>query len=208
MVTQPAKRMPIRVSMAFDFVPGLAEGLNWIGGFSLECTEPQLSGAVISPPLELGTAGMTSTPMRIFCPTIINPHIPQLGIYGSEANPIQILTLEWSTNDVTPLRWISVRVSADTVSLFSVWNAGFPSYRVDDPTPAEIRIRVRPEPCYADCDTATGLEVLDIFDFLCFGNRFVVADPYACDCNTATGPGICDIFDFLCFQNAFAAGCD
>ena len=61
--------------------------------------------------------------------------------------------------------------------------------------------------CYADCDTSTGVGVLDIFDFLCFGNRFSVGDPYACDCDTSTGLGVCDIFDFLCFGNAFNAGC-
>ncbi len=62
--------------------------------------------------------------------------------------------------------------------------------------------------CYADCDGSTGRRVLDVFDFLCFGNRFAVNDPYACDCDLSTGGGVCDIFDFLCFQNAFAAGCE
>ncbi len=61
--------------------------------------------------------------------------------------------------------------------------------------------------CYADCDTSTGVGVLDIFDFLCFGNRFSANDPYACDCDTSTGVGVCDIFDFLCFGNEFNAGC-
>ena len=61
--------------------------------------------------------------------------------------------------------------------------------------------------CYADCDISTGTGILDIFDFLCFGNRFAANDPYACDCDTSTGPGVCDIFDFLCFGNAFEAGC-
>jgi hypothetical protein len=61
--------------------------------------------------------------------------------------------------------------------------------------------------CYADCDPSTGPGILDIFDFLCFGNRFAAADPYACDCDTSTGPGVCDIFDFLCFGNEFNAGC-
>jgi hypothetical protein len=64
-----------------------------------------------------------------------------------------------------------------------------------------------PTECYADCDTSTGPGVLDIFDFLCFQNRFDAGEPYACDCDTSSGPGVCDIFDFLCFQNAFAAGC-
>jgi uncharacterized membrane protein len=61
--------------------------------------------------------------------------------------------------------------------------------------------------CYADCDQSTGAGVLDIFDFLCFQNSFVNADPYACDCDTSTGPRVCDVFDFLCFQNSFVAGC-
>lgn len=68
--------------------------------------------------------------------------------------------------------------------------------------PLTLRIR-----CFADCDTTTGFGVLDIFDFLCFGNRYDVGDPYACDCDMSTGPGVCDVFDFLCFGNAFAAGC-
>ena len=60
---------------------------------------------------------------------------------------------------------------------------------------------------YVDCDTGTYFPVLDYFDFLCFGNRFVQGDPYACDCDTTTGPGVCDVFDFICFANAFAASC-
>ena len=61
--------------------------------------------------------------------------------------------------------------------------------------------------CYADCDMQAGPGVLDIFDFLCFGNRFAAGDPYACDCDTSTGLGVCDIFDFLCFGNEFNNGC-
>ena len=57
---------------------------------------------------------------------------------------------------------------------------------------------------YPDCDQTTGAGTLDIFDFLCFGNKFEQADPYACDCDLSTGNNICDIFDFLCFQNLFA----
>ncbi|MCH8271290.1 MAG: hypothetical protein IH985_08805 [Planctomycetes bacterium] len=55
--------------------------------------------------------------------------------------------------------------------------------------------------CYADCDQSG---MLDIFDFLCFQNSFVLGEPYACDCDPDPA---CDIFDFLCFQNAFVAGC-
>ena len=60
--------------------------------------------------------------------------------------------------------------------------------------------------CYADGD---GSATLDLFDFLCFQNSFVLGETYACDCDTTTGtnPPVCDIFDFLCFQNAFVGGC-
>jgi hypothetical protein len=72
-----------------------------------------------------------------------------------------------------------------------------------------VLVYVRPvPPCYADCDTSTGFEVLDIFDFLCFQNSFAAGAPYACDCDTpGGGPNQCDIFDFLCFQDRFARGC-
>ena len=63
------------------------------------------------------------------------------------------------------------------------------------------------EDCYADCDGSTGRGVLDIFDFLCFGNAFQAGSRFACDCDVASGPGVCDIFDFLCFGNAFSVGC-
>lgn len=74
-------------------------------------------------------------------------------------------------------------------------------FQVDDAQAGEA------QGCYPDCDTTTGPGVLDIFDFLCFQNRYDVGAPYACDCDTSTGRGVCDIFDFLCFQNAFDAGC-
>ena len=61
--------------------------------------------------------------------------------------------------------------------------------------------------CYADCDRQSGRGVLDIFDFLCYGNKFAMNDSYACDCDLTTGAGVCDIFDFLCFGNEFNAGC-
>ncbi len=63
------------------------------------------------------------------------------------------------------------------------------------------------EYCYADCDQASGIGVLDVFDFLCFGNLFQQGSPYACQCDTSTGMNVCDIFDVLCFGAAYAAGC-
>jgi hypothetical protein len=60
--------------------------------------------------------------------------------------------------------------------------------------------------CYADCDTSTGFQVLDIFDFLCFLNHFAAGDLYACECDYGQ-MSTCDVFDFLCFGERFAAGC-
>ena len=62
-------------------------------------------------------------------------------------------------------------------------------------------------PCLADCDFSTGFGKLDVFDFLCFLNRFHAEAPYACDCDVSTGHGVCDIFDFLCYGQRFQAGC-
>ncbi|MCA9279583.1 MAG: hypothetical protein H6815_00865 [Phycisphaeraceae bacterium] len=54
--------------------------------------------------------------------------------------------------------------------------------------------------CYADCDSSG---VLNIFDYICFGNAYANFDPYA-DCD---GSGSLNIFDYICFGNAYAAGC-
>ncbi len=71
---------------------------------------------------------------------------------------------------------------------------------------AVVSVTIEGESCYADCDRGNQW-TLEVFDFLCFGNRFVAGESYACDCDISTGVGVCDIFDFLCFGNAFAAGC-
>jgi cyclophilin family peptidyl-prolyl cis-trans isomerase len=91
-----------------------------------------------------------------------------------------------------------------------------PNYTAGDPISNDVLVNIIVESiagqricltCDADCDESTGFGVLDIFDFLCFQDRFVNAEPYACDCDTTTGPGVCDMADFLCFQSAFVAGC-
>jgi len=59
-----------------------------------------------------------------------------------------------------------------------------------------------PDPtfCYPDCDRSGEL---DVFDFLCFMNRYSAGTDGA-DCNLDC---TVDLFDFLCFQDAFAEGC-
>jgi hypothetical protein len=56
------------------------------------------------------------------------------------------------------------------------------------------------KPCPADCDASGGL---DLFDFLCFVNRYNAGDSFG-DC---TDDGTFDFFDFVCFINLFNAGC-
>ncbi|MCA9278058.1 MAG: hypothetical protein H6815_04630 [Phycisphaeraceae bacterium] len=61
-------------------------------------------------------------------------------------------------------------------------------------TPATLKI------CTADCDCNA---VLNIFDYICFGNEYASSTQYA-DCD---GNGNLNIFDYICFGNAYAAGC-
>ena len=204
LVTQTTQEIVIDISIGFDYVPSIAEGFTLAVPFIITSDEPQFVDFATVPPLGIGHPPIQ--PQRIDT-WLAQLHLPLQNVYGSQDNPIRACMVWWRPLDYTP-KWVTFRAHAGYIDLISDWTTGSPMFRVHDPVPGELRIRVRPEPCYADCDTATGLEVLDIFDFLCIGNRFVVADPYACDCDTATGPGICDIFDFLCFQNAFTAGCD
>ncbi len=95
------------------------------------------------------------------------------------------------------LRGTSVTGTFAKFEIFPQPPAG-PAHIVYRPTSVVVAL------CYADCDaTAT----LDLFDYLCFTDRFAAGDVYACDCDTSTGPGVCDVFDFICFGNGFAAGC-
>jgi len=55
--------------------------------------------------------------------------------------------------------------------------------------------------CYADCD---GNGSLDVFDFLCFQDAFILMAPFA-DCDSSLS---LDVFDFLCFQDSFVGGCE
>lgn len=58
--------------------------------------------------------------------------------------------------------------------------------------------------CHADCDQSTGAGTLDVFDFLCFQERFLAGDSLYADCDR---DGALTVFDLLCFQNEFVAGC-
>jgi hypothetical protein len=55
-------------------------------------------------------------------------------------------------------------------------------------------------PCYPDCNSDA---ILDIQDFGCFTNKFVLYAPYA-DCNA---DGVLETQDFACFVHKFVLGC-
>jgi hypothetical protein len=116
---------------------------------------------------------------------------------------------------IVPNTWFGGHLSGNfTPPSSGIYSVGVRITRDFAPSPETIPLHQRVDnfqpgepPCYPDCDTSTGVGVLDIFDFLCFQNRYDAGAPYACDCDTSTGVGVCDIFDFLCFQNAYEAGC-
>ncbi|MFN0134021.1 MAG: GC-type dockerin domain-anchored protein [Phycisphaerales bacterium] len=60
--------------------------------------------------------------------------------------------------------------------------------------------------CYPNCDGSTANPILNVNDFVCFGNRFAEGSPYA-NCDGSTAPPILNVSDYICFLNAFAAGC-
>ena len=60
-----------------------------------------------------------------------------------------------------------------------------------------------PARCVADCTDATGERVLDVFDLLCFQQRFAQGHPYA---NMQRDDQL-DMFDMLAFVTEFARGC-
>jgi len=94
----------------------------------------------------------------------------------------------------------SVLQSVDEIAFTTFVPGFFFSFTDFDMQIDNITIEPLSSGCYADC---TGEGTLDIFDFVCFQDAFVMGDPYAdCDQNS-----VYDIFDFICFQDAFVFGC-
>lgn len=60
--------------------------------------------------------------------------------------------------------------------------------------------------CYANCDGSTGNPVLNIYDFICYQERYSAGDPYA-NCDGSTTPPVLSVSDFMCFVNRYTAGC-
>ncbi len=60
--------------------------------------------------------------------------------------------------------------------------------------------------CYANCDHSTTAPCMNVLDFTCFLNKFVVGDAYA-NCDGSTTVPVLNVLDFTCFLNKFTAGC-
>lgn len=140
----------------------------------------------------------------------------------------QIVPIKWTASDDDFVRSVEIHASYDGGTTWSViaqnidgsatqYNWKLPL--LPNPIDAKVRVLVRdkrfqitsaisaalslvPEaPCYADCDSNS---VLNIFDYICFGNAYSSGQSYAdCDGNTTL-----NIFDYICFGNAYATGCN
>jgi hypothetical protein len=60
--------------------------------------------------------------------------------------------------------------------------------------------------CLANCDCSTAAPLLNIFDLVCFLQRFSAGDPWA-NCDQSTTPPVLNVSDFNCFLQQFAQGC-
>jgi hypothetical protein len=122
---------------------------------------------------------------------------PEICCDFTGCNPERLWRVTWRTKNFTP-RLIDLHTVTSRFELYidEHISASF----LDSLEEAVGQIVVT---CYADCDQDTGLGEVDLFDFLCFVNKFNQSEEYAdCDAN-----GVWDLFDFLCFVNQFNEGC-
>ncbi|MCA9279255.1 MAG: VCBS repeat-containing protein [Phycisphaeraceae bacterium] len=102
-----------------------------------------------------------------------------------------------------PATLISTGAHPDTLAIGDIDNNGSMDVAVtnrDSDSTSILLSTAAGSSCYADCDSNG---VLNVFDYICFGNAYSAGDPYA-DCD---GSGALNIFDYICFGNAYSAGC-
>ena len=169
--------------------------LEWAGDY--------LSAGVTSISMDLNNVGNTILDIRLAVTGIGGPFSTSASAHLLAGSGWTNFVFPVDVADWVPVGGFNLNATLSAVSHLRILNS---------PTPAFIaiieagdllidNITAQGEVCYADCD---GSGSLDIFDFLCFQNSFVLGEPYACDCDPVP---VCDIFDFLCFQNAFVGGC-
>lgn len=172
--------------------------------------------------LSVPSSGLNSSdPMKVFfesasfefSPTSADPNTFEMEFMGTPFNYYPAkgnLLIEILTDGEESMGHQRLRISTcmgGSESSRTYEGRTFSGISIDSAVRTRFTVTPVSPPCYPDCDVSTGFGVMDIFDFLCFGNAFDSGKPYACDCDTLTGLGVCDVFDFLCFGNAFEMGC-
>jgi hypothetical protein len=175
------------VNLATDYIISIGTVLDL---FSIDLSKPS-QPQVLS---QVGSAWNQFAPLTHSGGVVFVPGDFQSGVTGFNVRDPASPAFAGTTLGVQP-----THVAAQGDRLYWVhrsWNPGFRIFDFSDCLP-----------CYADCDTSSGTGTLDVFDFLCFQDKFALGNRYACDCDTTTGYGVCDMLDFLCFHDAFVAGC-
>ena len=104
---------------------------------------------------------------------------------------IPVTPRQWSVAGSWPTTVTAMRIRIDHTSANPVGEV----FQVDD-----ISLRR----CVPNCDGSTVAPVLNINDFICFINAYVVRDPYA---NFEYFDNCLHVGDFIDFLNAYASGC-
>lgn len=201
-VTADAPSAVVRVSAIFPRTDFAFSAARW----DLHASEKAWGWAECIPPLQHSThcPGNHFSGGASLTGLIVGQlHFPPV-VLGNPINPAPLVEAEWETQDFGARR---VRLWTFTHRFDAYPSATSPASASRLGVLTEGTGEILVGECLADCDTSTGAWVLDVFDFVCFQNRFAAGVAYACDCDTSTGPLVCDVFDFLCFQSAFAIGC-
>lgn len=126
---------------------------------------------------------------------MLAPGTTSFNVSGSEYTYYRVVNKQWY--------YASVDISTDVdntgkLVFVAEGRTEYPEYFPDATfTSGSITLT---EVCYADCDLNN---VLNVFDFICYGERFAQMDTYA-DCNFS---GSFDVFDYLCFFEAYSGNC-
>ncbi len=139
--------------------------------------------------------------IRLYSPegVLIDPAFSDLGescTLASEVSNIYAATRSGGLLLITKSGDVVEIARGLTEHLAGIARSGGDIYLSDFAGDRVLRVRS----CYPNCETDAQL---DLFDFICFVNKFNGQDRYA-DC---TGDKVLDLFDFLCFIGSYNAGC-
>jgi hypothetical protein len=130
---------------------------------------------------------------------------------GSLSVPASVWVAVWFVQTSGGIPGVRMNTQAPTVGTVSVTRAfregGVGPWGTDPVGDwMTMQLIAAAPPCYANCDGSTIAPILNVSDFICFGNRFVAGDTWA-NCDGSTTAPILNVSDYICFNNLFAAGC-